>query len=107
VILLSFLDCTRKIWKDDIYILHMFGDRHENQNRTVKIFPRFACHRSGVDPDLKWISYMSNLAILDTRNSMKKSVCRFEAPLKSWFFAGDDRGLRIGSRSSGRSSTTP
>ena len=68
--------------KFDIYIV-LFGDRHENRNRTVEILSRFACHRSGVGPDPNWISYMSNLAILGARNSTKRSVHGIEAPVRS------------------------
>ncbi|PON49098.1 hypothetical protein PanWU01x14_232580 [Parasponia andersonii] len=71
--------------KFDIYIV-LFGDRHENRDQTVEILPRFVYHRSGEDPDSNWISYMSNLAILGTRNSVKRSVCGIEAPTRSWFF---------------------
>ncbi|PON38963.1 hypothetical protein PanWU01x14_308780 [Parasponia andersonii] len=63
-----------------------FGDRHENQDRTVEILSRFACHRSGVDADPNQTSYMSNLAILGARNSMKRSVCGIEAPLRKLVF---------------------
>ncbi|PON75713.1 hypothetical protein PanWU01x14_039730, partial [Parasponia andersonii] len=49
--------------------------------------PRFACHQPGVGPDPNWTSYISNIAILDTRNSVKRLVCGNEAPLRSLFFA--------------------
>ncbi|PON60845.1 hypothetical protein PanWU01x14_149740, partial [Parasponia andersonii] len=63
-----------------------FGDRHKNRDRTVKILSRFACHRSGVDPDPNWTSYMSNLAILGARNSVKKSICGIEAQVRKLVF---------------------
>ncbi|PON38016.1 hypothetical protein PanWU01x14_315880 [Parasponia andersonii] len=33
-----------------------------------------------MDPDPNWTNYMSNLAILGARNSVKRSVCGIEAP---------------------------
>ena len=77
-----YLECTRKMEKFDIYIV-LFGDRHENRDRTVKILSRFACHRLGVDLDLNWIIWVSNLAILDARNSTKRSVRGIEALVRS------------------------
>ena len=68
--------------KFDIYIV-LFGDRPKNRDRTVEILSRFACHRSGVDPDPNLASYMPNLAILGARNSVKKSVCRIKTPVRS------------------------
>ncbi|PON78673.1 hypothetical protein PanWU01x14_019310 [Parasponia andersonii] len=85
VFLTTFLECIRKMEKFDIYIV-WFGDRHENQDRTVKILSRFACHRSGVGPDPNWTSYMSNLAILGARNSVKRSVCGIESPVRKLVF---------------------
>ncbi|PON59243.1 hypothetical protein PanWU01x14_159920 [Parasponia andersonii] len=72
--------------KFDIYIVS-FGDRQENRDRTVEILPRFTCHRSGVGLDPNWTSHISNLAILGAKNSVKRSVCGIEAPMRSWFFA--------------------
>ncbi|PON80731.1 hypothetical protein PanWU01x14_002870 [Parasponia andersonii] len=63
-----------------------FGDRHKNRDRTVEILSRFACHWSGVDADPNWTSYMSNLAILGARNSVKRSVCGIEAPVRKLIF---------------------
>ena len=80
--LTSYLECNRKMEKFDIYIV-LFGDRHKNRDRTVEILSPFTCHRSGVDPDPNWTSYMSNLAILGARNSMKRSVRGIEAPMRS------------------------
>ena len=68
--------------KFDIYIV-LFGDRHKNHDRMVEILSRFACHRSDVDLDPNWTSYMSNLAILGARNSVKKSVCGIKTPVRS------------------------
>ena len=84
--LTSYLECTQKMEKFDIYIV-LFGDRHENRDRTVEILSRFVYRQSGVDLDPNWISYISNLAILGARNSTKRSVRGIEAPVKSWFFA--------------------
>ena len=82
MILTSYLECTRKMEKFDIYIV-LFGDRHKNRDRTVEILSRFACHRSGVDPDPNLVSYMPNLAILGARNLMKTSVRGIEVPVIS------------------------
>ena len=68
--------------KFDIYIV-LFGDRHKNRDRTVEILPRFVCHRPGVGLDPNWTSYISNLAILGARISVKRSVCGIEAPVRS------------------------
>ena len=68
--------------KFDIYIV-LFGDRPKNRDRTVEILSRFACHRSGVDSDPNFASYMPNLAILGARNPLKKSVCEIEVPMIS------------------------
>ncbi|PON33476.1 hypothetical protein PanWU01x14_352340, partial [Parasponia andersonii] len=39
-----------------------------------------------MDPDPNWTSYMSNLAILGARNSMKRSVCGIEVPVRKLIF---------------------
>ncbi|PON48034.1 hypothetical protein PanWU01x14_240270 [Parasponia andersonii] len=63
-----------------------FSDLHKNRDQTVEILSRFVCHRSGVDPDPNWTSYISNLAILGARNSVKRSVYRIEAPVRKLVF---------------------
>ena len=68
--------------KFDIYIV-LFGDRHKNRDQTVEILSRFACHQSGVDPGPNLAGYMSNLAILGARNSVKKSVCGIKTLVRS------------------------